>query len=343
MRRLFWILVVLLALIAAGDAALWRFATHRLQSGMAEWVSAQRAAGWTIATGSEQTGGWPLRATVMVRDVTIAGGRPLLPQDVSWKADRIVLQVSLLHPAVLQIAAPGSGRLRVAGSTDVACSARQLAVAVPWLGRGPVHALEVRGDTLRVGLPDGTVTIDRLTAHAALSPAAIQGQAGVAVSLDAAGVGLPPQMHWALGPRIASVALDVALDGPLPAEGGIAERATTWRNDGGGLELHRLETAWGPLHLRVTARLGLDAALQPAGTGDARIAGYDATADALAAHGIMAPSAAIAAKAVLSLLAHAPDDGGPSEVDVPLTLRRRTLSMQQIPLLRVPALDWPGQ
>ena len=56
----------------------------------------------------------------------------------------------------------------------------------------------------------------------------------------------------------------------------------------------------------------------------------------------MAPSAAIAAKAVLSLLAHAPDNGGPSQVDVPLTLRKRTLSMQSVPLLRIAGTGLAG-
>jgi len=65
------------------------------------------------------------------------------------------------------------------------------------------------------------------------------------------------------------------------------------------------------------------------------------TLDALAAHSAISRSAATAAKAVLSLLAHSPDDGGPPDVEVPLTLQYRTLSMRQVPLVRLPELDWP--
>ena len=43
----------------------------------------------------------------------------------------------------------------------------------------------------------------------------------------------------------------------------------------------------------------------------------------------------------LSLLANAPDDGSPSAVEVPLSLQYRTLSMRQVPLVRLPELDWP--
>ena len=77
------------------------------------------------------------------------------------------------------------------------------------------------------------------------------------------------------------------------------------------------------------------------GTGNARVVGYAETLDALATHGVISKSAATAAKAVLSLLAHTPEDGGPPDVEVPLTLQYRTLSMRQVPLLRLPEIDWP--
>ncbi len=69
--------------------------------------------------------------------------------------------------------------------------------------------------------------------------------------------------------------------------------------------------------------------------------GYAETLDALAAHGVISRSAAIAAKAVLTLLAHNPEDGSPPDVEVPLTLQYRTLSMRQVPLVRLPEVDWP--
>jgi hypothetical protein len=83
--------------------------------------------------------------------------------------------------------------------------------------------------------------------------------------------------------------------------------------------------------------------MQPMGTGTAKVAGYAATLDAMARNRLMSRSAATSAKAVLSLLANAPDDGSPSEVEVPLSLQYRTLSMRQVPLVRLPELDWPPQ
>jgi hypothetical protein len=144
-----------------------------------------------------------------------------------------------------------------------------------------------------------------------------------------------------LGPRIASLTLQGALDGPVPRAHTLGERAAAWRDGGGTLEIQHLAVNWGPLDLTASATLALDEQQQPMGTGSARVIGYAETLDALASHGVISKSAATAAKAVLSLLAHSPEDGGPPDVEVPLTLQYRTLSMRQVPLLRLPELDWP--
>ena len=72
------------------------------------------------------------------------------------------------------------------------------------------------------------------------------------------------------------------------------------------------------------------------------------TLDRLAASGAVSRSAATAAKAVLSLMAGTGMSGTgdtepPLAVDVLLTLQYRTLSMRQVPLIRLPELDWPGR
>ena len=100
----------------------------------------------------------------------------------------------------------------------------------------------------------------------------------------------------------------------------LAEQAAAWRDGGGSLEIRHLALIWGPLDLTASATLALDDQLQPMGAGSARLVGYAETLDALAAHGAISRSAATAAKAVLSLLAHNPEDGSPPDVEVPLTL-----------------------
>ena len=47
--------------------------------------------------------------------------------------------------------------------------------------------------------------------------------------------------------------------------------------------------------------------------------------------------------ALATLMAGSGDGDQPSAVDVPLTLQYRTLSMRQVPLVRLPELDWSAR
>jgi len=117
--------------------------------------------------------------------------------------------------------------------------------------------------------------------------------------------------------------------------------AASWRASGGSLRIQDFQLLWGPLDFSASGTLALDENLQPEGEGNAHAVGYAETLDALATHAAISRSAATAAKAVLSLLASYPADGGAPSVDVPLTLKDRTLAMHQVPLLRLPQIDLP--
>jgi hypothetical protein len=348
MRLRLWVLLTALLLaVVVGDTVIWNFAVQRMRAGLADWVAARRATGWSVSAGAPEAGGWPLAATLTMRDVALQGGAPDIPDGLTWRAERVVLRVGLLHPQVLRIDAEGAQHLRVADAPDIPFTAGSFQVLVPLQADPSAQPLDLRGETVRADVPVAggaeAVTLDRLDVDAVLAPAAPRGQAALAMSVKAEGVGLPSRLNWPLGPHIASIDLDGALDGPLPGGIGLTAHAKAWRDGGGSLEVRRLEAQWGPLGLNATATLALDPQLQPAGTGVAHVTGYGETLDALARSGLMSRSAATTAKAVLSLLADTPEGGGPSQVEVPLSLKYRTLSMQQLPLVRLPELDWPQQ
>ena len=348
MRRRLWVLLTALLLaVIIGDFVVWKIAVQRMQSGLADWIAANRATGWSVTTTAPETGGWPLAATLTLRDVAVSGGEPAIPGGLAWRADRAVVHLDLFHPLVLRIEAEGAQHLRVAAAPDIAYSAGRLHLLVPLRFDPSAPALDLQAEALRASIPvaggDDTLTIDRLDLDTVLHPAATQAQASVSIAAKAAGIALPTRVKWALGGQIASVVIDAALNGALPTAAGLTANATKWRDDGGSLDVQRLQTQWGPLGLTATAKLALDPQMQPMGTGTAKVAGYAATLDAMARNRLMSRSAATSAKAVLSLLANAPDDGSPSEVEVPLSLQYRTLSMRQVPLVRLPELDWPPQ
>ena len=127
----------------------------------------------------------------------------------------------------------------------------------------------------------------------------------------------------------------------MPRTPTLVARATGWRDGGGTFEVQHAALQWGPLDLTGSATLALDDHLQPMGAATAKVRGYVATLDALAGARLIPPQAAMAAKAVLGLMAHTPQDGGPPEVEVPLTLQNRQLSVGRIPLAHLPEFSWP--
>ncbi len=341
-RRLWIILLATPFLLLAAGTLYWRIAVRNLENGFADWEAQQRAAGWAVQHRPPVRGGWPLAATLTVPALSLAGGNSMVPGGLAWSADRLVLRVALSRPALLDIAAEGGQRLRLAGYPEMPFSARQLRLVQPLRASPWPKFADLMVDDLRADTPiGGDASVESLRLHLEFNAGAQSGEPAVTFSLEAETIGLPPGMVRLLGPRIASLEADGALNGPAPAGRSAAERATEWRDGGGSLEVRHLGLVWGPLDLTAGATLALDDQLQPMGAGSARLVGYAETLDALTAHAAISRSAATATKAVLSLMAHNPEDGSPPDVEVPLTLQYRTLSMRQVPLVRLPEVDWP--
>jgi hypothetical protein len=342
-RRRLWIILLATPLVLLGaDTLYWRFAVRSLEDGFAAWESSQRAAGWTIAHRPAERGGWPLSARLIIPAVSLEGGGTEIPGGLAWSTDRLVLRVALTQPGLLDSAAEGQQRLRLGGDKEVPYSAEQLHLVLPLQAEQWPDFADVRADGIRANAPGtGDISVQTLRAHVDFASQGKSGEQAMAFALQVEGISAPPSIARPLGSRVARLALEGILNGPLPVARTLAERAAAWRDGGGSLELSHLALVWGPLDLSGSATLALDDQLQPMGAGSAHIVGYAETLDALATRGAISRSAATAAKAVLSLLAHSPDAGGPPDVDVPLTLQYRTLSMRQVPLLRLPEVDWP--
>jgi hypothetical protein len=320
----------LLVALIAGHTAAWFAASHYLATGFDTWTAQRRAAGWQVEGGTPVRGGWPLAATLTVPDLALAAGPEGAPGRVSGHTERMVLSLTALHPDRLGIDLVGTQTVRIAPGPEQTFSADRLHVEVllTRAASAPTVGLEVRAlraPGLEIGLLTGQVI-------AAAAPT---------LTLSAEAIDLPPGKPWAFGPHISSLAIDATLQGGVPPPGALIAMAEAWRGTGGAVDVTHLALGWGPLGLTATAHLGLDDALQPAGTTDLHVIGYAKALEALAAQHLISKDAAMAATAVLTLLAQAPADGGAPEVEVPLTLRKSTLSMGHTPLLRVPELAWP--
>lgn len=352
-----WIaLPAALAVAAALHFAAWWFISGMLADGVSAWLAERRAAGWTVSSGAPERGGWPLSATLTLPRLAMEGGRPDIPAGLTWSAERVVFIVKLLSPRLLEIGIEGQQHIRFADGPELSGSADQLRVNMPMHPGAPARSATIAAVNLRAGpLPVRAgagemagLTIGVLKMLLDWRPDAIEGEPALNASLVANDVALPAPDGvtapvYALGPRINSIKLNGAIDGPVPRMPGPGARAMTWRDSGGTVQIKGLSVMWGPLNVTGTATLALDDQLQLMGTGTARLSGYSAALDLLSGHGgPISPRAATAVRAVLSLLARAPEDGGPPVAEVPLTLRDRTLSMRQIPLARLPVLVWPA-
>lgn len=346
MRRWLWMipLALLLAVVIA-DTAVWYVVVQQMRNGLDAWVAARRADGWTVSATAPEAGGWPIAATLTLRDLELRGGNADIPHGLSWRADRVELRLSPDDSKTLHIAAAGLQDIRIGDSPTIAYSADRLELLVPLQAPPDAQPLGLHGTALRAHVPvaDATdmLTIASLDMDAVVDPTAGRGQSLLSITARAQTIDLPPRADWPLGPDIRALRIAATLQGPASDAPQLAARAAAWRDGGGALELQHVEAEWGPLALDGKGTLTLDPQLQPTGAATADVIGYAATLDALAQHGVLSNSAAVAAKAVLSLLAVAPKDGGPSEVEVPFSLQNDTLSMHQVPLMRLPELDWP--
>ncbi len=323
-----------LALLAAGHTALWFWGAAVLEQQVEANLAHGLAPGWRATHGPLTRTGWPLAATVRAPGTVFRQD----PAGFAWSAGTLSATVSLLRPQTLVLTAEGPQSVQLAPAAPVPVTVETMRAEVPLTPGVPARAVTVEVAGLAATPPQGLVTLARLDLRAESRPAAQQGEPALSVDLTLARLGLPPGT-WPLGPTVDRIALDAVVTGPAPRTPDPQERAELWRDGGGAMELRKLDIAWGDVRLTGSATLALDDALQPMGAATARIAGFNAALDALVASGVLAPRAAVAARAVLALMAR-PAESGPPVVEVPFSLQNRTLSLGRIPLVRFPELAW---
>ncbi len=335
-RRFLASLVILLVLIGGGVTAYWYVACRQLADGFTAWTQAQ-APVWRFSNGPLSFEGWPARAILLVPELRITGGAAYVPGGLNWRAGDVRLVLPLLHPGTLDVLAEGEQRIGSALGVGRPYTAALTRLRLPLRPAG--SRVELRVEQLRAG---GEMSAGVIQALLTFDSAAAKAQPAIDATVSAQTIALPPAVDWPLGSRIAHVAFTGSLEGPLPPPRDLTDDARAWRDGGGAVSVRQLALRWGPLDASISAQVTLDAAMQPIATGQAVITSYAQLLDGLAARHVIGNDAALAAKAVLSLLAETPPGGGPSEVQVPFGVRDRLLSVHGIPLAKLPALQWPS-
>jgi hypothetical protein len=326
MRHWLGALLGLAATLVAADWVAWLLATARMQASLQAAVTEMRAGGWMVRCSAPERGGWPWTASLAVADVRVQGGAGALPGGVTWSADRLVLSPQ------------GEETLRVSHLPALAFAADLVLAKVP-LGAGRLDHAELTAAAVAGGLLHSRRRQDVGIGQLSVQVYARQSAAGgldASLNFAARDIGLPDNFHWPLGGSVKSLAAAVTLASPAVSGADSHAQAQSWRDGGGQVSVRTLDLHWGPLWLQGDAKLGLDAGLQPAGTGHARVTGFGPALDALADAGVIGPGMAVTYKAVLGLMASDPS----SAITLPLTLRDSTLSLGEIPLSRFKDVAW---
>ena len=339
MSRLKRLLALFVLLGSAVDTIAWHVATSRLRSDLDVAASNMRASGWTVTYGEPRTGGWPFAAALVVGDVHIAGGAAALPGGLDWSTDWLRLSVGLFDPWRVAIAPRGEETLRISHLPAVTFSADRLQASYPLVGGRPIHA-EMIADALSGGLKNSRRKRDVRIGSMAVQGQAQESHGGVdaAVDFSASRVELPDIGRWPLGAIVKHLSAEATLISPPVTGATSRDQAQSWHDGLGFVRVHALDVRWGPLTLTGEAQIGLDARLQPAGSGKLRVTGYAEALDALAAAGVIGPGLAATYKALLDLMA--PPEGSTKPLKLPLTLRDSTLSAGQIPLAKLGEIQW---
>lgn len=335
----------LLVVIAIVYGSLWMVASLHLRHGVLDWIAARQAEGYRISFADLDLGGFPLAARVTILDpvVTAPDGRTFF---WSWAGDRAAIEASPFRfdGITLRLAGEEALSINVGGKLKTYRGGADEITMQTSAGLAPRSGeLTVRGLALAADEPGDVIRLERLSASSALSrPTTPSGpDALLALRIDAFGLLLPQQLDLPLGNTIDEVAIDATVHGLLHPSANLREGLDRWRDGGGVVDFARLDIGYGPLALSGVGTLSLDDAAQPVGAFTARILGFQQTIDVLADRGIIDGRVAGKARMALAILSRKPPGGNTPMLQVPLTLRERTLSIGPLSLLEVPEIEWP--
>ena len=330
MRRSLILGAAVLLVLVLADGLIWHWAVGVVMRETQTWAQARRAEGWTVRMGAPEQAGWPLAARIRVPGVEINAPAGGLPGGVTYVAGQALIGVGLLSYRQVEISLDGPQSIRLGAAPAVPFTTRRNVIAVELPENGVASAADIRIEQLSAVLAPNAAPVVVARADARIVSAPNELRARVTTQ----DIDLPASpLVTGMGGRMARFAFDGALVGAT------APTMAAWRDAGGSVTVRQFGLAWGQLAASGSATLRLDGALQPAGFAEAEISGTAETLDALANAKLLAPRAAMAAKAVLALLQR-PQASGPALVQLPLVLQDRTLQMGRIPLVKLPELVW---
>ncbi len=324
--------IVLVALIVY--AAYWHYVAGMLRDQLLPWAQARATEGYIIHWDDAEVGGFPGSFRFDFTNLSFGTLRPVPVAMNAGSVSSWAMPWNLKH---WEFTTPGGARV-VDPSGTAGFDIRRVDGAVDVEGR-IVAAIDVTAVDLNgLGLALGT-KIGDAEAHIELPAMPPQSHTDVALglSLQVSDATLPVSVPG-FGNTLSGFSFVAQMKGALPP-GQLPPALTQWRNDGGTIELQSLRLRWGSLLVDASGTLALDQALQPEGAFSAVITGQDAAVDVAVRTGVLKPSDAGTAKAVLGLLAR-PNGNGDKALTLPMTIQNQQLFLGPAKLAKIPSIAW---
>ncbi len=343
-RRLSIVAIVVITaclLAAAGYGVYWWQLARGFERGVERWAAQRQSEGYEVGYDGLEVGGFPGRVVVRIAAPRIAD--PRRSGDWSWQGAQLTLRVAPWSPN--RIFAEFSGAHRFAYA--IAEGRRSVALD---LGRGEAE-LTVSGGRVtqgesrlgdidaRLGGDIGRLYVSSASLRFRVREAAAEGPAAddrVEAEVELRDARLPQSWSRPLGTDLARLYAELTVEGRLPANVRPAAIAR-WRDDGGVVDVRRLDMKWGKVATAAQGSVTLDNEMRPLGSFTAELRGYTALVDALAADGLVRARDLPAIKAVLAVLSRADGNGG-RVLRVPVTAQDGRLNLGPLPILSLAPL-----
>ena len=316
----------------------WLYLSHTLGETISELHVRWHESGVEVKHGELSIGGYPYRIEVTARDVEAAGRTG----SVNWHWRTPVLEATA-HPwklshwvAVLETPSNIDFSLTNDRNLALMVSRGRMSVSIGEDDFPERVSFDLRDLRMQPNVGSDYVDITGAELHVRRAPTK-NPSLDVAVFIKDVVFG---QTHsYTFGNRLQELNAEISLKGLMPVAWS-RMALDGWRDEGGVVEMHRLQMLWGNLEVQLDGTFAIDEVYRPIGAASATIKGYLSLLAALRMEGIVSEPAAFAAGVALDLLAEPAADDGGDLLRVPITLQNGHLHVGPIPLMPLgPVID----
>ncbi len=329
--------MVLATVLVGCDTLLWFRLERELDHRLDRFIRSARAAGWHVSVRAGSRGGWPLAATLTLRQPSLRyrTSGPDGAWAFAWSGQAVTLSLSPWRPAQTTVLAIGTQSLSSVPDAGLPMPLRfwgaRIALRLPEHDAGRPDRIALEAEALHVALPGaGPDDVVEVAAAAGRLRWPADREPGPAtLSLSLRQVALPIALGRPEGRVVQHARLELGLDdatpGPLPRR----------LRPGAAIRLGEASLDWDGNRAALSGKAVLLSDGTASGTFRLSVDDAGRMLAKLRDNGLLSPGATVAAQAVAGLV------GGPGNnatLHLPLQLHAGTLSLGEIPLLRLPRL-----